>query len=68
MSIYCELDEMENVVKENKEKASKLNDKLYDAILILRCLNLNKGDEIGEVMDEIEEVIEIIESVSAELY
>ena len=65
MSIYCELDEMENVVKENKEKASKLNDKLYDAILILRCLN--KGDEIGEVMDEIEEVIEIIESVSAEL-
>lgn len=66
MSIYCELDEMENVVKENKEKASKLNDKLYDAILILRCLN--KGDEIGEVMDEIEEVIEIIESVSAELY
>ena len=48
---------------EIRDKASKLDDKLRNASRILR--KLNKGDEIGEVMDEIEEVIE---SVSAELY
>ena len=51
---------------EIRDKVSGLDDKLRKASRILR--KLNKGDEIGEVMDEIEQVIEIIESVSAELY
>ena len=51
---------------EIRDKASKLDDKLRNAIRILR--KVNKGDEIGEVMDEIEEVIEIIEGAQAEIY
>ena len=51
---------------EIRDKASKLDDKLRNASRILR--KVNKGDEIGEVMDEIEEVIEIIEGAQAEIY
>ena len=66
MSAYDELEEIQKTAGEQQGKLSNVSDRLEDARQIL--ISLNIGDEIGEVMEEIKEVIEIIESVSAELY
>ena len=66
MSVYDELLEIEQKAGEQQDKLSDTRDRLNDAIQILKRLNV--GDEIGEVMDEIKEVIEIIEDAQADIY
>lgn len=51
---------------EQLDKLSNLSDRLEDARQIL--ISLNVGDEIGEVMEEIKEVIEIIEDAQADIH
>ena len=51
---------------QNEGKSSNVSGRLEDARQIL--ISLNVGDEIGEVMEEIKEVIEIIEDAQADIY
>ena len=66
MSAYDEFREIQKTAGEQLYKLSNVSDRLEDARQIL--ISLNVGDEIGEVMDEIEEVIEIIEDAQADIY
>ena len=66
MSVYDELQEIQQKAGEQQDKLSDTHDRLKDAIQILQRLNI--GDEIGEVMEEIKEVIEIIEDAQADIY
>lgn len=66
MSVYNELQEIEQNASEQQDKLSIVSEKLEDARQIL--ISLNVGDEIGEVMGEIKEVIGIIEDAQADIY
>ena len=66
MSVYDELQEIEKNASEQQDKLSSASDRLEDARQILIALNV--GDEIGEVMEEIKEVIGIIEDAQADIY
>ena len=66
MSVYDELREIQQNAGEQLDKLSNVSDRLEDARQIL--ISLNIGDEIGEVMEEIKEVIEIIEDAQADIY
>ena len=66
MSAYEEFREIQKTVGEQLDKLSSVSDRLEDARQIL--ISLNVGDEIGEVMEEIKEVIEIIEDAQADIY
>ena len=66
MSAYDELQEIQKTAGEQQDKLSNVSDRLEDARQIL--ISLNVGDEIGEVMEEIKEVIEIIEDAQADIY
>ena len=66
MSACDELREIQKTVGEQLDKLSNVSDGLADARQIL--ISLNVGDEIGEVMEEIKEVIEIIEDAQADIY
>ena len=66
MSVYDELHEIQKTAGEQQDKLSNVSDRLEDARQIL--ISLNVGDEIGEVMEEIKEVIEIIEEAQADIY
>ena len=66
MSAYAELREIQEAAGEQQDKLSNVSDRLEDARQIL--ISLNVGDEIGEVMEEIKEVIEIIEDAQADIY
>ena len=66
MSVYDELQEIQQKAGEQQDKLSNVSDRLEDARQIL--ISLNVGDEIGEVMEEIKEVIEIIEDAQADIY
>ena len=66
MSAYEEFREIQKTVGEQLDKLSNVSDRLEDARQIL--ISLNVGDEIGEVMEEIKEVIEIIEDAQADIY
>lgn len=66
MSVYDELREIETAAGEQLDKLSDTRDRLNDAIRILKRLNV--GDEIGEVIEEIKEAIEIIEDAQADIY
>lgn len=66
MSVYDELQEIQQKAGEQQDKLSDTRDRLKDAIQILKRLNI--GDEIGEVMEEIKEVIGIIEDAQADIY
>ena len=66
MSVYDELQEIEKNASEQQDKLSNVSDRLEDARQIL--ISLNVGDEIGEVMEEIKEVIGIIEDAQADIY
>ena len=66
MSAYEELQEIQKTAGEQLDKLSNVSDRLEDARQIL--ISLNIGDEIGEVIEEIKEVIEIIEDAQADIY
>ena len=66
MSVYDELREIQEAAGEQQDKLSSANERLEDARQIL--ISLNVGDEIGEVMEEIKEVIGIIEDAQADIY
>ena len=66
MSVYDELHEIQKTAGEQQDKLSNVSDRLEDARQIL--ISLNIGDEIGEVIEEIKEVIEIIEDAQADIY
>ena len=66
MSVHDELREIQEAAGEQQDKLSNVSDKLEDARQIL--ISLNIGDEIGEVIEEIKEVIEIIEDAQADIY
>lgn len=66
MSVYDELREIQEAAGEQQDKLSSASDRLEDARQIL--ISLNVGDEIGEVMEEIKEVIGIIEDAQADIY
>ena len=66
MSAYDELQEIQKTAGEQLDNLSYVSDRLEDARQIL--ISLNVGDEIGEVMEEIKEVIEIIEDAQADIY
>ena len=66
MSAYEEFREIQKTAGEQLDKLSNASDRLEDARQIL--ISLNVGDEIGEVMEEIKEVIEIIENAQADIY
>ena len=66
MSVYAELREIQEAAGEQQDKLSNVSDRLEDARQIL--ISLNVGDEIGEVMEEIKEVIEIIEDAQSDIY
>ena len=66
MSACDELREIQKTVGEQLDKLSNVSDGLADARQIL--ISLNIGDEIGEVIEEIKEVIKIIEDAQADIY
>ena len=66
MSAYDELQEIQKTAGEQLGKLSNVSDRLEDARQIL--ISLNIGDEIGEVMEEIKEVIKIVEDAQADIY
>ena len=66
MSVYDELQEIQQKAGEQQDKLSDTHDRLKGAIQILERLNI--GDEIGEVIEEIKEAIEIIEDAQADIY
>ena len=66
MSVHDELREIQEAAGQQQDKLSNVSDKLEDARQIL--ISLNIGDEIGEVIEEIKEVIEIIEDAQANIY
>jgi hypothetical protein len=66
MSVYDELQEIQQKAGEQQDKLSNVSDRLEDARQIL--ISLNVGDEIGEVMEEIKEVIKVIEDAQADIY
>ena len=66
MSVYDELQEIQKTAGEQLDKLSNLSDRLEDAGQIL--ISLNIGDEIGEVIEEIKEVIKIIEDAQSDIY
>ena len=66
MSVYDELREIQEASGEQQDKLSNVSDRLEDARQIL--ISLNVGDEIGEVMEEIKEVIKIIEDAQSDIY
>lgn len=66
MSVYDELQEIQQKAGEQLDKLSNVSDRLEDARQIL--ISLNVGDEIGEVIEEIKEVIEIIEDAQSDIY
>ena len=66
MSAYDELRGIQEVAGEQLDKLFNVSDRLEDARQIL--ISLNVGDEIGEVMEEIKEVIKIIEDAQADIY
>ena len=66
MRAYDELQEIQKTAGEQLDKLSNVSDRLEDARQIL--ISLNIGDEIGEVIEEIKEVIEIIEDAQADIY
>ena len=66
MSAYDELQEIQKIAGEQLDKLSNVSDRLEDARQIL--ISLNVGDEIGEVMEEIKEVIEIIEDAQSDIH
>ena len=65
MSACDEFREIQKTVGEQLDKLSNVSDRLEDARQIL--ISLNVGDEIGEVMEEIKEVIKIIEDAQADI-
>ena len=66
MSVHDELREIQEAAGQQQDKLSNVSDKLEDARQIL--ISLNIGDEIGEVIEEIKEAIEIIEDAQADIY
>ena len=66
MSACDEFREIQKTVGEQLDKLSNVSDGLEDARQIL--ISLNVGDEIGEVMEEIKEVIEIIEDAQSDIH
>ena len=66
MSTRDEFREIQKTAGEQQDKLSDVSDRLEDARQIL--ISLNIGDEIGEVMEEIKEVIGIIEDAQADIY
>ena len=66
MSEYDEFREIQKTAGEQLDKLSNVSDRLEDARQIL--ISLNVGDEIGEVMEEIKEVIKIIEDAQSDIY
>lgn len=66
MSAYDEFREIQKTAGEQLDNLSSASDRLEDARQIL--ISLNVGDEIGEVMEEIKEVIGIIEDAQADIY
>ena len=66
MSEYDEFRESQKTAGEQLDKLSNVSDRLEDARQIL--ISLNVGDEIGEVMEEIKEVIKIIEDAQSDIY
>ena len=66
MSAYDEFREIQKIAGEQLDKLSNVSDRLEDARQIL--ISLNVGDEIGEVMEEIKEVIEIIEDAQSDIH
>ena len=65
MSACDEFREIQKTVGEQLDKLSNVSDRLEDARQIL--ISLNIGDEIGEVIEEIKEVIKIIEDAQADI-
>ena len=66
MNVYDELEEIQKTAGEQLDKLFNVSDRLEDARQIL--ISLNIGDEIGEVIEEIKEVIKIIEDAQADIY
>ena len=66
MSTRDDFREIQKTAGEQLDKLSNVSDRMEDARQIL--ISLNIGDEIGEVIEEIKEVIEIIEDAQADIY